>query len=60
MPSPELVGLCGAWNPAVVHTCGPREFAGYGQVRVGRERDRGQARGGVEGAYDGNRDRGTR
>ena len=32
----------------------------YGQVRVGRERDRGQARGGVEGAYDGNRDRGTR
>lgn len=60
LPSPELVGLCGSWNPAVVHTCGPRELAGYGQVRVGRERDRGQARGGVEGAYDGNRDRGTR
>lgn len=34
-PSPELVGLCGAWNPAVIRTCGPGELAGWGQVRVG-------------------------
>lgn len=40
--SPKLVGLCGAWNPAVVRTCGPGELAGWGQVRVG-ERERGTA-----------------
>lgn len=28
-PSPELGGLCGAWNSAVLRTCGPGEPEGW-------------------------------
>lgn len=56
--SPEPAGLRGAWNFTVVRTCGPRELAG--RCGKGRERDRAQAGGVVEGACDGDGDRGTR
>lgn len=37
-PSPELAGLCGAWNSAVFRTCGPGSLrAGADEVRPERD-----------------------